>query len=150
MGVHDPFDDSALGHVIFNEVEKEWKFTLLVAGREIRGGIAPEDANLPLQEQGLDEIRECVVWIRDHEPAIRQHITDEIFEGWMSGWYDEEIDTISTPEEFREAISLAGFNVLEDRVAELYYNDGGLFGGHWITLSVGAGGRFPYPPLIEG
>ncbi len=150
MEVHDPFDDPILGPVTFDQKAKEWLFTVTIAGREIDGRIVPEDESVPLEAQGLEEIRQCVVWIRDHEPSIREYITDQMFEGWQSGWYDEEIDTITTPDEFREAISLSGFSVLEDRIATLYYNDGGLFGEHCIVLSVGADGHYTYPPEIWG
>jgi hypothetical protein len=150
LGAHDAFDDSVLGHVTFDDGHKEWKLAVVVAGREVRGSIVPEDHRLPLQEQGLEEIRACVAWIRDNELAIRQYITDEMFAGWLHRWYDEEIDTIATPEEFREAISLSGFSVLEDRVASLSYNDGDLFGGHSIVLSVGAGGQYKCSPSLWG
>jgi hypothetical protein len=150
LGVHDAFDDSVLGHVTFDEGHKEWKLAVVVGFREVPGSIVPEDHRLPLQEQGLEEIRECIAWVRDNELAIRQHITDEMFDGWLSGWYDEEFDTVVTPEGFQEAISLSGFSVLEDRVASLYYNDGELYGGHSIVLSVGAGGHYKYPPQIWG
>jgi hypothetical protein len=150
MGVHDPFDDLVLGRVTFDETHKEWKVTASVAGREVPGSITPEDSRLPLQEQGLHEIRQCVTWVRDNEPAIRQYIADQMFDGWLDTWYDEELDSVTTREGFREAISLSGFSVLEDRVASLFYNDGGLFGGLSIVLSVGADGHFKHSPEIWG
>ena len=151
MCVHDPFDDPVMGSVTFYEKVNEWEFCIAIADKEVRGNIVPENHHRPLEEQGLNEIRESVAWIRDNEPSIRQYITTEMFEGWLSGWYDEEIDVVTTPEGFREAISLSGFSVLEDRVTSLlYYDDGGLFGGHSIVLSVGAGGRYEYPPNIWG
>jgi hypothetical protein len=150
VGLHDPFDDPVLGRVTYHEGYKEWEFTIPIRGREVRGSVIPLDHRRPLHEQGLDEVRACVAWIRDNEPAIREYITDQMFDGWLSGWYDEEIDTVTTREGFREAIFLPGFSVLEDHVASLYYNDGGLFGGHSIVLSVGAGGCFKHPPNIWG
>jgi hypothetical protein len=73
-----------------------------------------------------------------------------MYEGWLSGWYDEEIDEVTPPERFREAISLAGLTIMENRQALLCYNDANLFGGHAIVLSVGADGKFDYPPDILG
>ena len=149
MGVHDPFDDPVMGHVIFDTKENEWQFRIPISGNAVRATIVPEDHDLPLAEQGLDESREFVTWIRDNEPSIRQHITDQMFDGWMNGWYDEEFDTVSTPDGFKDAISLSGFSV-EDRIAILCYKDGELFGGHSIVLSVGAKGEYGYPPSIWG
>lgn len=149
-GVHDPFDDDVLGRVRFHDGHNEWEFTVPIRGRDVRGKIVPPHPNAPLSDQGLDEIRSCVAWIRDNEPAIRDYITAQMFDGWRSAWYDKDIDTITTPEEFRDAISLPGFSVLEDRVATLFYDDGGLFGGHAIVLSVAPGGRFTQPPVIWG
>jgi hypothetical protein len=150
VAVHDPFDDPVLGRVTYHEGHKEWEFTVVIHGREVRGSVVPLDSGRSLDEQGLDEVRVCVAWIRDNEPAIRDYITDQMFDGWLSGWYDEEIDTVTTRDGFRKAIYLPGFSVLEDHVASLYYNDGGLFGGHSIVLSVGAGGYFKHPPNIWG
>ncbi|HWG44882.1 MAG TPA: hypothetical protein VN688_19065, partial [Gemmataceae bacterium] len=98
----------------------------LPAGRAIPGTIVPEDRRRPLFEQGLDEIRDCVRWVRENEPTIRQYIADEMFEGWLNGWYDEEIDTITTKDEFHAAISLSGINILENCRASLCYNDANL------------------------
>jgi hypothetical protein len=150
MGVHDPFDDEVMGRVTFDEGHKEWQFVVTIAGSEVSGTINPKDCRLHLEEQGLDEISVCVRCVRDNEPHIRQYIADEMFEGWWSNWYDDEIDTVTTREGFREAIALSGISVLEDRRASLCYNDGGLFGGHAIVLSVGADGVFDSPPSLWG
>ncbi len=151
MLAHEPFDDLVLGRVTWNGQHNEWRFTLTLSdGRAVNGAVVPEGNRLPLHRQGLGEIRDCVHWVRDNERAIRQYIADQMFPGWLSGWYDEEIDQIATKEEFREAITLAGISVLEDRRATLCYDDANLFGGHAIVLSVGADGRFDCPPSIWG
>ena len=150
MCVHDPLGDEVLGLVTFDECEKEWSFNVGIDGRDVRGSIVPGDHRHPLHEQRFDEIRECVSWIRDNEPAIRDYITDQMFDGWLDRWYDEEIHATATRDGFRDAISLSGIHVLEDRVASLAYDAGELFGGHFIVLSVGAGGRFKYPPDLWG
>jgi hypothetical protein len=130
----------------------EWQFTVtLPTGYTVRGGITPEDSRLPLEVQGLAEIRDCVYWIRSNESSIRAFIADKMFEGWKTGWYDEEIDEVMTIDGFQEAVSLSRVSILEDRVATLYYNDAGLFGGHTIVLSVsGRDEHFIDEPQIWG
>ena len=54
-------------------------------------------------------------------------------------------------EGFREAIHLPGFFVYEEeRAATLCYDDGELFGGHGIVLTVAADGRYTQQPEIVG
>ena len=150
-GIPDSFEDAVLGPVVFDRESKEWRFTVPIRGREVRGTIFPHDYRRPIAEPALAEIRECVGWVRDNEPSIRDYITGRMFDNWMSGWYDEETDVVNTPEGFREAIYLPGFFVYEkERAATLCYDDGGLFGGHGIMLTVASGGRYTQPPQIVG
>ncbi|WP_169980836.1 DUF2262 domain-containing protein [Tautonia rosea] len=152
MSEHEAIDDPVLGRLRWDAVRGEWVFAFTVpSGKSVRGGITPEDSRLPLEHQGLTEIRDCVSWIVSNEPSIRAFIADHMFEGWKSGWYNEEIDEVITKEGFQEAISMSGVSILEDRVATLYYNDAGLFGGHAIVLSVrGRGEHFIDEPQLWG
>lgn len=151
MSERAAFEDPILGAVSWSEDTSGWQFALrMPSGRPVTGGITVERPDLPLQDQGLDEIRACVAWARDHEPEIRQYIADQSFEGWWESWYDPEIDEISTKDEFREAIALTHILVFEDRSASLYFDDGGLYSGHRIEVSVGTGGSLEGPPVLWG
>jgi hypothetical protein len=151
MALLEPFDDEVLGPVIWDSGKGEWRFSITLSnGRTVHGGIVPYDDRVPLQDQGLNEIRDSVRWVRDNEPAIRASITERMFEGWKATWYDEEVDEITTPAEFREAISLRGISVLEDRKPTLYYDDANLFGGHAIVLSLNAQREIEHGPNIWG
>ena len=149
MPAHQSFDDPILGHVAWDDQRHGWQcHPILQSGKPIPCTIFPEDERLT--SKGLDELCRCVRWLQHNEPAVRERITAIMFQGWWEGWYDEEIDTVNTKEQFREAISLSGINVYEDWKADLIYNDGHLFGGHAIVLTIGPDGDFIYDPQIWG
>jgi hypothetical protein len=151
MSVHEPIDDEILGRLTWDADMGTWQFEVgPIAGRSIPGTIRPDDDRQPLNDQGLDEIRTCVQWIRANEPAIRSYIASKMFNNWRSNWYDEDDDAVATIDGFRDAISLASVSILEDRKATLIYDDGDLFGGHAIVTTVGADGRFEHEPHIWG
>ena len=58
----------------------------------------------------------------------------------MEAWYDPDIDEVTTPDGFRETIRLSGVNFYEDGKADMCYGDGGLLGGHGLSVKVGPGG----------
>lgn len=143
--------DDTLGPLAWNEQHSWWTFEVgPVAGRSIRGTIIPEDSRVPLARVRLDTVRACVVWIRGNEPAVRQFITNKAFDWWLDGWYDEEIDTVSTPDGFRETIRLGGVHFYENGKAEMCYEDGGLVGGHSLWVTVGPDGTIEDGPELFG
>ena len=126
-----------------------WDSTVqLPSGASFGCSIIPEDYRVPLQEQGLDEIKTCIKWLANNEPQLRQRIADAMFDWWREAWYDDEIDTVSTPEEFADKISLDGVNVYEDRQAHVHYLDGNLMGEHGIVLTIDAAGQITDGPNI--
>jgi hypothetical protein len=149
--MHEPFDDPVLGRVEWNAKRKGWDFNAgPVAGRPIPASYDPADYRLPPTEHGWDGVRACVLWVRANEPSARAYLTEQLFDGWLSGWYDEEIDEVNSPEGFRDALSLSGINFYDDQEARLIYNDGGLFGGHGFSLQVNAAGQFVAGPDMFG
>jgi hypothetical protein len=151
MASREPFTDPVIGPVEWDENRKWWRFTVETgSGQPLTGLIDPCDEGLLENGKGLEDIRELVSWVMGHEPDIRQRITDAMFPGWLSGWYDEEIDEVTTAEGFRETISLAGFNIDTVSNIGLTYRDGGLFGGHMIVLNVDLEGRFVFGPDMWG
>jgi hypothetical protein len=146
-----PIDDEVLGRVTWDRRRGYWRFEVaLPSGRVVPGTIASLDRSYPLPPPVLEEIRECVRWVRDNEPAVRRHVARELYEGWRNGMYEEEIEYVPPVEQFREAITLVGVNVYEDRKARAVYDAGNLFGGDWIEQAVGRGGAFDGEPELCG
>lgn len=149
--MYEPFEDPVLGRVTWNTERKCWDFDAgPVAGRPIPASYDPADIRLPPAEQGWDGVRACVRWVRANEPAARAYMTERLFRGWREGWYDEDIDDVTTPEGFREKLELSGINFYDDQEARLIYDDGGLFGGHGFSLQVNAAGEFVAGPDMFG
>jgi hypothetical protein len=143
--------DEVLGELTWDEHNSWWTFEVgSFAGRSIPGSIIPEDNRVPFARVQLATVRECVIWIRANEPAIREFITRESFNWWLDAWYDEEIDEVNTPEGFRETIRLGGVNFYEDGKARVCYEDGGLLGGHSLWVTVGPDGTFEHGPELFG
>ncbi len=143
--------DELLGSLIWDKEHSWWAFDIgLIAGRSVRGSIIPDDGRVPLAGAQLDTVRACVAWIRANEPAVRDYITRKSFDWWMKAWYDEEIDKVRTPEEFRETIQLGGVNFYQDGKACMCYKDGGLLGGHSLWVTVGPDGTFEQGPEMVG
>jgi hypothetical protein len=86
----EPIFDNVLGRLTWLENEGMWQFALkLSSGQEIDGNIDPEDADLPLQTQRLQQISALMSWVKDHEPQIRAHIAEKMFDGWRETFEPE-------------------------------------------------------------
>lgn len=149
--MYEPLHDEVLGSLTWDDALEEWSFGVtLASGREVAGGITPNDPALPPQDRGLAEVARLVGWIRENEFDIRRHIAEKMFDNWYEGWYEDEIDTVDTQDGFRDAITLSRINIHEEGGASLYYDDGELFSGHIIILSVAADGTLDASPTIAG
>ncbi len=150
MPEHAPYSDPTLGTATWDGVRGDWLFTLVLpSGAEAKGSIRPEDDRLHLSAPELEESRECVRWVRDNEPALRQYVADQMYE-MMLDWHDPEWGPALSKEEFRDKIDLTGVLVLEDHRASLIFSDAECFGGHAITFAVGADGRLDEEPYLWG
>ncbi len=147
----DPLDDPVLGHIVRDACGKHWLFNLLLPnGRTVPGVIVPEEDGAPLSGKALARVRERVGWVRDNEPSVRDHITRKMYDLWLRGWHHEKLDPITTREQFRERIWLAGLTCLDDNRLSLHYNDARLFGGRAIVQSINARGKFEGAPHLWG
>ncbi len=147
---HEPYEDSVLGRAIWDEASGDWGFTLVVpSGLTIEGSIRPEDNALHLASPKLNDSRECVRWVRDHELALRQYVADQMYD-MMLDWHNEEWGQPLSKDQFRDKITLVGVQVLEDHRASLIFSDAECFGGHAITFSVGADGKLNEEPYLWG
>jgi hypothetical protein len=148
---HEPFDDPILGRVTWNPERESWEFGVAMpSGKTVSGIIDPEDDALLEREKGRAAIQKLVGWVVDHELTLRSRVAEALFPGWLEGWYDEEIDEVTTQEGFREAIQFDGLLIYDGHQATVFYSDGNLFGGHGIVTTIDSDGNFVHPPNIWG
>ena len=145
------YDDPVLGHVSLSREERRWCFEVgELREWPVPGAYYPEHYRLPADDPTWDMIRVCMAWVRSNESKARAFMTEKLFAGWMSGWFDEEIDEVRTPEAFGETLTLSGVHFYEDGKARLIYDDGGLFGGHGFCIEVNPSGEFVAGPEMFG
>ncbi len=143
----EPFFDPVLGEVKFVDIRLHWRFDLrLRSGKSIPGTITPENEKKPLHDQGLDVIVRRVAWLVEHEQAIYRRVAEKLFPRWQTDWFDPETDTVQSVTDFEKAISFSSLDVLEDLHPGVVLNDGGLYRGHAIVVTVGDDGERIYGP----
>jgi hypothetical protein len=143
-------DDSVLGKLKWGT--NGWQFSFaLPRGRTGRGTIIADAPDPTASGECLQSVRKYVAWFQRNDTALRAYITDKMFDGWWSGWYDPEIDNTTTRLGFQRKINLAGINFYwEERWVSVVYNDGGLFGGHGIELATDFAGKIKDDPMMFG
>lgn len=135
--------DGTLGPITWDEQHRWWRFKIaLPDGRSVRGKILPETEGEFPDEQWLQLIRESVLWVQANEKELRYRVAEDMFDYWLQTYYDEEEDEVESPEEFAEEISISGINFHEQRPAEVWYDDAGLFGNHGIHVEIDTEGQF--------
>jgi hypothetical protein len=77
--------------------------------------------------------REFILWLRRHELDARQFAAGELLETHNDAWNEDEPISAQT---FAERMTLEGVGVDRDGCGSLYYEDGDLFWGHCIVVSV--------------
>ncbi len=147
----DLLDDPVLGRVVADAARAHWVFNLLLPnGRMVPAVIVPEDDGVLPSETMLARVRERIGWLRDNEPAVRDHITKKMHDLWLRGWCHEQGEARTTRDQFRERIWLATLTILEGRRLSLRYNDGQLFGGQYLVQSINPRGKFDGAPDLCG
>jgi hypothetical protein len=87
----------------------------------------------------LERIRQVYEGIQAQESALRQATADALLVLHNDTWNEqEEINT----QEFMRRMNLEAITFYEDGTSELFYNDGDLFWGHCIVLSLNNQGQF--------
>ena len=120
--------------------------------REIK--ICTAKANVDLYEQRIeiiyspDEIKgkaedfmnllnKQLDWLKANEVIINNTITKKLLELKNDAWLEIEEKEV-TAAEFLERIKLESICFYDDSSFDLYYDDGDLFAGHTITVSISA------------
>ncbi|MBC8078113.1 MAG: DUF2262 domain-containing protein [Chloroflexales bacterium] len=133
-----PIDDAALGRLTWDDNFDLWDATIALppasnVGVQIDLGTDQDDA------AAIVTGRAFVDWLRAHEPEARAYAASLMLDGYNSDWGDDEQ---LTPAAFAERLTLEEIAVGSDGDATLYYNDGDLFGGHVVIVSLDANRTF--------
>jgi len=127
-----PFVDPVLGTLTWNDNLDWWDARL-----ELRPGLAISVHVAP--GAGEDDAtavatgRRFIDWLRSHEPDACRFAATKLLNTHNSSWNDEE--PISA-QAFAERMTLDAVGIDPEGSASLYYDDGDLFWGHCILVSV--------------
>ena len=130
-------EDEVLGTLTWNKSVNCWGGeTEIMPGHTISVTVLAEDTPLATVLEGA---RPLFQRLRADEPALRQAAADGLLARYNSTWNDgPPLDSAT----FMAQIALNGFAAYEDGSAEINYDDGDLFWGHTITVSIDANGAF--------
>lgn len=126
-----PVDDPELGTLVWSDDRDWWA-----------GSLAAEGGNITLYLIGfardeLDRARDRVRWARDADLAIRAHAAQRLLPIYNQSWGDSTIDHATFCSRLRQNY----LTVEHDGRMSVWYDDGGLFRGHAVTVGVGPGGE---------
>jgi hypothetical protein len=108
-----------------------------VAGREVQVVI---DTGEGLTPEALAQARKLVGAADDFSQRARQLASESLRELKNETWSGDH-PPLSTPQ-LAERLSLEACEIAADGVATLYFDDGGLFGGHSVVVYVAGNGDF--------
>jgi hypothetical protein len=122
MRTHAPFHDAVFGRVTWNAQDHCWEFDAgPIDGCPVPARYIPAESHLPPADQGWDGVRDCVRWVRTHEPTVRAFIVQKIHNPTPLSWW----------------LSLTGINFYNDQQARLIYGAFGLV----VSVHVNAVGQ---------
>jgi hypothetical protein len=132
--------DEVLGLLNWDEDHHMWTFDAgPVDGRPVRGAILPDNFRDSLAGVRLDLVRACVRWVRENEPAVREHLTAQAFDWWQDACSNQDAVAARTPEDFRARLALRCVYFYHDGAkAKVGYD----LAGQELIVSVGPGGTF--------
>lgn len=108
-----------------------------VAGREVQLVI---DTGEGLTPEALTQARNLVGAPDDFSERARQLAAESLRELKNETWVSD--DPPLTASQLAERLSLEACEIAADGLATLYFDDGGLFGGHSVVVYVDASGGF--------
>ena len=95
-------------------------------------------------EKIVDITRNVVKTISTRNSQFKEYIAEQLLDLYNDDWSEEE--TIDK-KEFINRISLESVTIYDDNSPEIYYQDGDLFAGHYIALSLNSEGKLGEPYL---
>ena len=94
--------------------------------------------------QMLEIARNIVKIVISKNPEFKQYIAEQLLNLYNDDWSEEE--TIDK-KEFANRITLESTTIYDDNSAEIYYQDGDLFAGHYIVIYLNPEGILNKPYL---
>jgi hypothetical protein len=127
-----PIEDAVLGRLTWDGRFNEWGARFAVTP-----GLLVEVCLTPAGDEADDVTvargRDFVHWLRQNEPAARRFAAAELLDVFNGAWNDGEP---LSAQAFADRITLGTAGVTPDGGAVLYYEDGDLFAGHCVIVSV--------------
>ncbi len=96
----------------------------------------------------IDKVNLQLNWVSGNKPLIEQAISNSLLSFKNSDWLQPN-ESPMTKEEFLNRINLVSADFFDDASLELCFNDGDIFGGHYIILPITADKNIE-TPTIEG
>jgi hypothetical protein len=136
--------EEVLGRLTWDEKHGGWSGAVeFVPGQFVDISVFPDDEELPV---ALRAARRSLEILREKEVELRRRVAADKLALHNRVWNE---DVPIEEEEFIERMTLAAIAFLADGRAELYYDDGDLFQGHEIIVTVRASGAFETATLGE-
>ncbi len=136
--------DEILGTLTWNNSLDWWEGQAeLSPGRLVRISLSVDDEKAGDEVAGeatdREPARRALVRLQEHEPEARIAAADELLEIYNTEWNDvAPLDE----DEFTARLTLNDVSLSFNGSAELFYDDGGLFGGHAVLVTMAANGNF--------
>lgn len=135
-----PIDNPVLGVLTWNDDREQWEAAIeLLPGLKVDISLSPDGKG---DEETIASGQAFIEWIKSHEQEAREYAAremTELAEDWRDE--DEEPDEI-TPESFANRITLEAISMGAGGEATLWYDDGNLFAGHVVVVSVSPSREF--------
>ena len=133
-----PVDAPDIGRLTWDDNFDWWQ-----GQSEVNPGLIAEVNVTPAEGQddtvAIAALQSFLVWFRSHEPEAREFAADQLLENYNDNWNDGSPISVKT---FMNLLKLESVSVNPDSGAELYYEDGDLFAGHCIIVSMDEQRRF--------
>jgi uncharacterized protein (TIGR03067 family) len=130
-------EDPVLGLIVWDDDLNYWKAkAALDAGSSFDVTISTDEATDPFSNEAAIAMaaRDLVDWLRDNDIAARRFAASHLLQLHNDTWNQGRP---ITADEFTERMQLQSAN-LDSGGVELFYDDGDLFWGHSISISLGS------------
>jgi len=132
--------DEMLGALTWNSQLGWWEGQAEIApDRSVTFSVSVEDEETDEEPRvEIENARRVLLRLPEQEPEARQLAADELLDIYNEEWNDD--DPLSA-EEFMTRLVLDDVGIFADGSAELFYQDGGLFTGHAVLVTLDAAGN---------
>lgn len=128
------FQDGVLGQLTYDDRLSRWDGASAVLGVPFSLSahtFAESERGLPEDAVTLERYRMAFLRLERDESALRQQMAERMLP-LAQEWQEDDGAVPMTAPQLLQQVTLESFSIYEDGDAELFYNDGDLFGGHVI------------------